>query len=397
MVRQLRATSRADLRRETGVNTHFCFTPSVYSPDGTPDPLILDRVKAAGVGMVRERLWPNNPAQRAAFTDLTDAGVGLYLFVGDVNYPPEQARADVAALAETSYAGSVVALCGPNEPNAAGGNAWPDRVVAIQEAIWREVFATRSLASHVAVVGTALKHNVADVDADYRALAKAGVRRWCDAGDFHFYPGNAGPFRNAGEEVRASQAYGDLPMWHSETGWTGADTSPELAAMFSVEALLRNHLTGIVGTILYELADEWPTNGRISQHEGRFGLVTARDTKPAFTRMRSLLAPHDGREAFPGWLAEYARGVESDAGVVVTSEGDGRWTVYLLRASQPTATLVLPPGHTLDEAVPRCNPAGERSDGYSVVLDSMSVVHVTAATSNSARTALRPPVPVLVG
>lgn len=325
-----------------GANTHFLSDPSVYTVNGVPNPAMINALEYLEIGYIRERYWPHDPGQNAAFAALAQRGVGLFLFIGDMTYTPERVRADVLALANSAVADSVVAVCGPNEANKSQDGSWPARAVTIQQAIHTEVFAHPSFARHVAVVGPALMHNVADIDRDYRALRSAGIMRWCDAGDFHFYPGNGGPHLNEGEAQRARQAFGNLPLWHSETGWTGADTDPATAGMFSVEALLRNRLSGIVGTVLYEFADE---SEYVEGREGLFGLRTATQPKPAYSLIHTLLATRDGNQTFRGELANYAPGVPSDAGVVVTGEGAGKWTVYLMRREQDRATIIFDPKH----------------------------------------------------
>lgn len=338
--RQLTVTSRARLRAGAGVNTHFCLDPSVYTRYQVPNPTILQSLRDLDIGYIRERWWPGDPGQHAALMSLSMSKVGFFLFIGDMSYTPDRVRAEVAALAQAPFADSVVAVCGPNEANAAQDGAWPGRAVAIQQAIYEEVQRHPAFARQVKVVGPALKHVVADIDADFRALGAAGIIRWCDVGDFHFYPGNAGPRLNAAEARRAAQAFGPLRVFHSETGWTGSDTDPYTAGRFSVEALLRNHLTGIAGTVLYELADESPYKpGR----EGLFGLRTPTQPKPAYGRIRTLLATRDGGQRIDAWLGDYAQGVPCDAGAVVTSEGAGAWTVYLLRNNQPRATIFVVP------------------------------------------------------
>ena len=340
MTRPLKATARRHLRQGAGANTHFWLDPSVYTLNETPNLAVLRAIDYLKIGYIRERYWPHDPGQVAAFSWLSATKVGLFLFIGDMSYTPDRVHAEVAYLATSPIADQVVGVCGPNEANKDQSSPWPAKAVEIQQAIYTEVFRHPSFARHVAVVGPALMHNVQDIDRDYRALRAAGIMRWCDAGDFHFYPGNAGPHLNAGEAQRARQAFGNLPLWHSETGWTGADTPPATAGMFSVEALLRNRLTGIVGTVLYEFADE---SQYLEGREGLFGLRTPTQPKPAYGRIHTLLALPDGNQPFNGWLADYAPGVPSDVGAVVTSEGDGHWTVYLMRQEQDSATIVFDP------------------------------------------------------
>lgn len=340
MTRPLKATARKHLRKAAGANTHFLLDPSVYTRNEVPNPAIIAAIDYLRVGYVRERYWPNDPGQKAAFAMLAKRGVGLFLFIGDMTYPTERVRAEVAALARSPVADSVVAVCGPNEANKQQGSSWPAKAVDIQRAIHTEVFNHPAFSRHVAVVSPALMHNVPDIDRDYRALRAAGIIRWCDAGDFHFYPGNAGPHLNHSEAIRARQAYGRLPLWHSETGWTGADTPPAVAGKFSVEAVLRNRLSGIVGTVLYEFADE---SQFMPGREGLFGLRTPFQPKPAYSMLHTLLALPDGNLRFDGWLTDYSSGVRSDVGAVVTSEGHDAWTVYLMRRNQNRATIVFNP------------------------------------------------------
>jgi hypothetical protein len=374
----LKTTLRSDLRPGCGVNTHFCFNPSVYSRGTTPNPDLIQALIDLKIGVIRERYWPHNVAQQKAFQQLTDAGIGLYLFIGDIGSTTASVQSDAKALAATPYASSVVGVCGPNEPNAGGGKVWPSKVVSLQQALYSEVNEYKSLKG-AGIVGPVLKHNVANIDADYQALAAAGVGRWCDVGDFHYYPGNAGPSGNAREAQRAGQAYGKLSLWQSETGWTGADTDPATAARFSVEALLRNHLTGMVGTIIYELADE---SQYVQGREGVFGLRKPDGPKPAYLAVQKLLATPDGRELFDGSLAPYSQGVESDCEGVVTSEGQGNFTVYLLRGKQMSATLELPPQFKCDTGSLAYGASGTRL--YSIPLkETMTTVQVSRTVSTS--------------
>ena len=373
MSTEMTITAREHLRDGAGANTHFCFNPSVYSVGLDPNPLVVKAIIELGVGVIRERWWPKNRAQQAAFASLAKAGIGFYLFIGDIGSTIAEVRADVVALAQSPIAASVVAVCGSNEPNGHGGTTWPGKVTALQQAIHTEVFNQPALADHVAVVGPALKHNVPHLDADYQAVAAAGIQRWCDVGDFHFYPGSAGPSYNAGEADRAGQAYGPLSLWHSETGWTGDDTDPAVAGRFSVEALLRNHLSGVVGTILYELADE---SQYVRGREGVFGLMTPIVPKPAYQRIQALLATPDGHEDFPGLLGDTALGVPTDTDAVVTSEGKSTWTVYLLKGKDDSVTLILPPELSSDTGTVSWGAGGNRRYLIKLV-DTMTVVQVT--------------------
>jgi hypothetical protein len=360
------------------VNTHFCFNPSIYSVGKKPNPDMISAITALGVSYIRERWSPTNVAQQTAFKQLAAAGIRFYLFVGDMTYSQADIANDVAALAASPFVNSVEAVCGPNEPNKNGGTTWPKKVTTLQSAIYNSVFGAMSygqFAPDVSVVGPALKHNVPDVDADYQAVAAAGVQRWCTVGDFHYYPGNGGPITNDDEAVRAGQAYGPLPLWQSETGWTNADTTPEDAARMSVEAYLRNHLSGIVGTLIYELADE---SQYVPGREGLFGLISPTGDKLGYDMVQTLLATPDGGEQFPGSLAPTSTGVDSDALSVVTSEGNGNWTVYLMKQTQNKVNLVLPQTYAADLGKMSLNSDGTAK--YTISFDeTMMIVHVGPA------------------
>lgn len=344
MTTALVTTPRRDLRGGAGVNTRFWLDPSVYSEHGRPRPRILNAIYDLGVGYVREWWRPHSLAQKAAFTALADNGVGVHLYIGDLTYTPAQAAADVAALARAPFVDAVIAISGPNEPNSQGGDGWAQKAVALQRAIYSEAFDHPALA-RVAIVGSALKENVADLDADYRALADAGIARWCTAGDFHCYPGDDGAVAIAREARRSHQAYGRMLLWNSETGWTTAEIDERLAGRFAVEALLRNHLDGIAGTIVYGMADE---SEYLPGRKGYYGLMTATRPKSGYEDIQALLTPRDGHERFPGFLGQYSDGVESDVGAVVTSEGNSQWTVHFLRNEQDHVTLLLPAKYCSD-------------------------------------------------
>lgn len=373
MTTALKTTAREHLRDGAGANTHFCFTPSVYAVDGVPNPHIIAMIKDLGVGFIRERWWPQNKAQQKAFASLAEAGVGFYLFVGDIGATVAEVRAEVALLAQSPIASSVIAVCGANEPNSHGGSSWPGHVTDLQQAIYTEVFNQPALADHVAVVGPSLKHNVPNVDADYQAVKAAGIQRWCDVGDFHFYPGNTGPILNEEEAERAGQAYGEMSLWHSETGWTEADTNRDMSGRFSVETYLRNHLTGIVGTIIYGLADE---GEYVEGREGMFGMMEAVKAKPAYEKVRTLLATKDGAQEFPGSLGDTASGVPTDTEAVVTSEGNDKWTVYLLKQKQANATLILPSNLSADTGTLSRGAGGNKRYGIKLS-QTMTVVQVS--------------------
>jgi hypothetical protein len=358
----LLVTPRSNLRTVCGVNTHFNWENTAYSEKKAPRQKVIEALRQLGVGMIRERFAPGNSPQKQAFDALAEAGIKFYITIGTIRSTPQEVQSDIEALAKSDIAPSVIAICGPNEVNASGNAVWPEKAVAVQKIIFDEVSRYPTL-KHAFVVGPVLKHNVRHLDDDYKALCAAGIQQYCNRGDFHFYPGNWGPAGdskhpgNVEECTRATQAYGKLIMFNSETGWTLHQTDPEMAGRFSVEAYLRNYLHGLCGTFLYEFIDEGQTKGK---HEGYFGLLKEDCTpKPAYSMVQSLLATKDGSEAFPGHLA-----VGDDAQTVVTSEGNGHWTVYLLRSEKTNASVLLPAGYECD-------------GGSSVHLaNSLTIIHV---------------------
>lgn len=342
----LPTTPRRELAARCGANVHFVFNPSVFAVGNKPNPDMIDFIIKSGLGYIRERWRPGNKAQAAAWTQLAEAGVRFFTFIGDPNASVDEVASDTADLAKSPFAKAVKGVCGPNECNKHQNDTWPKKTVKLQQAIFQNVDKFRSkFADDVEVVSACLKHNVPSLDADYLKIGAAGIQQWCTQADFHFYPGNKGPISNAGEATRARQAFGDLPLWHSETGWTGADTDPDNAGRFTVEAYMRNYLTGIVGTHIYELADEGQyVNGR----EGKFGMCRPAFPKLAYTWTSMVLTTPDGNEEFPGWLGEFSAGVNSDSQAVVLSNGAGYFSVHLLKIKQDQVTLVLPAGYDSD-------------------------------------------------
>lgn len=342
----LPTTPRESLRAVCGVNVHFVFNPSVFAVGTNPDPDMINFIIKSGVRYIRERWRPGNKAQFAAWTQLADAGVRFYTFIGDTSSSLDEITSDTTALANSPIAKAVKGVCGPNECNSSQNDTWQDKTVKIQKTIFQTVDKYAPMfADDVEVVSACLKHNVPNLDGDYVKIAAAGIQPWCTQADFHYYPGNGGPISNANEASRARQAFGSLPLWHSETGWTGADTTPDNAGRFTIEAFLRNYLTGIVGTIIYELADE---GQYVSGREGKFGMCEPAFPKLAHTWTSHLLTTPDGNEDFPGWLADFSEGVESDSQAVVVSDGAGYFTVHLLKIKQGYVNLTLPPGYASD-------------------------------------------------
>src|SRR4051812_29761463 len=113
MARALPTTPRADLRAGAGVNTKFAVDPSVYTLNGVPNAELIQSIIDLGIGYIRERWYRQDPGQDAAFRPVTQAGVGLFMYIGRIEtYTPAMAAADVASLAESPFADSVVAVCG---------------------------------------------------------------------------------------------------------------------------------------------------------------------------------------------------------------------------------------------------------------------------------------------
>jgi hypothetical protein len=352
----LTVTPRADLRAACSVQIHGAWS-APWNNGQTPNASLIEAIIGLGVGLVRDSLWCHNTAQQRWHKALADAGIGLWLNV--VADRAQYAAADIAYLAGLPYADAVKALGGLNEPNAYPNDTWPAHTVAVQMELQKaaDLFLPDAL-----VVGPALKHEHVDYDADLKALAVAGIAEWCDTLDHHFYPSAEGPAANARERARAEAGYGAPVGTQSETGQTDTQCKDAgLKARWSVETYLRNYLDGVRLTSLYSLVDD---------STGLFGLVG----KPAETAVRELLATPDGGEDFPGWLAQHPE--PSDARYVCTSEGGGKWTVYLLRGNDPTATLVLPGrGYKVDVGTETVGPRGNERELE--LLDSLTVVHVS--------------------
>jgi hypothetical protein len=372
-------TPRSALRAECGWNSHFCWDPSNYSKDGVVNEKLVQAAIDLGAGLCRERWFPNDKQQQQVFVRLGEAGIRLFTTMADMGSKPGDIEVLVDKLVDSPILPYVQAVTGPNEMNGNQGAKWVANANTIQRALYTTVRSYPEL-SNVEVVSGSLKHNVKDYDADLSALAETGYYAWCDAADMHYYPGRSGPVTNKGERERVRQCFWHLDTYHSETGWTEADTEQAFSGPGTVETYLRGYLDPTVkATFIYELIDEKPiTEGR----EGMFGMLGKNvSPKLAYSMAQELLRPrHEPEQPFPGWLSH----PEDQAVVldyVVTSEGDGCWTVYLLRSeaenASSTVTIMLPgsTSYGIDIGTVKVGSAGNRR--YTITLDSpLTIAHV---------------------
>jgi hypothetical protein len=87
---RLPVTTREALRARAGACTHLNYSDGVYHDDQDIPQQIIDW----GLGLIRTRA-SGSAQQRAAFETLADAGVGLYLDVGDMTYDVGKIAADI--------------------------------------------------------------------------------------------------------------------------------------------------------------------------------------------------------------------------------------------------------------------------------------------------------------
>jgi hypothetical protein len=321
-----RRLTRADI--VAAANTHFCWgDPNPYRPSVD----VANSLLSWGITALRERWFPRNRAQQDGFSAFCAGGGRLYLVMGAMDSSLAEITDDMQTWRSSKFVDYTLGISGPNEPNKGENTTWPDALKKRQQVIWDQ------RVSGVDVCAGALMHNVSDYDGDLLTMVSSGIVDLADHGDFHNYPAAKGPLGNESEVVRARQAYGEMDLWQSETGWTTQQTGPDDQARWVAEAILRGHLReGMAGTIIYEALDNVKNEG---QHSGNFGPDWSAWVTPMVTGF-------DGTREFPGWLADYSKNVPYDGQFVATADADAGWTLYLLadeNSTQEHYTLVMPP------------------------------------------------------
>ena len=200
-----------------------------------------------------------------------------------------------------------IGIEGMNEPNHNRDESpvradWAAATVAYQKVIHDFVRSTPEL-SHVAVIGPSLQMGGADPLVDFQALAVAGVTACMDWAGMHSYPAGLKPDSKVDTRLGyVRDAWGSVPTWVSETGYTNAMAAPmvgprpvpfDVAAAYGPRSLVDYFSRGS-NSVRYELLSEPdPTN---AEPEYSYGLLhcpsndpSTWTVKPEYTVMRDFL------------------------------------------------------------------------------------------------------------
>ena len=273
------AATRRQLRAAYGVVVH---------PSWAKDPMYgqtdrwMGQLADLGVKQIRGLVVPHQQECRRTARLCRRYGIKwLMPVVPAWRLTPAQARERVNQIAD-GYADVVLGLEGVNEPNNTGARRWARRTVAIQRAIW-EARNDNPALEGVPVLGPAMHDRVEDVNdgAGYRALARRGIRRYCDVASLHSYPRGGEVTTGLAERLRLLDiAFKGKPVWITETGWTTYDgssgqrrTTERTAARHGADAIsaIVEH-PRVEKAFRYELLDD---RGTGSNPESRYGLIRA--------------------------------------------------------------------------------------------------------------------------
>ena len=239
-----------------------------------------------------------------------------------------------------------IAIEGMNEPNHNRDGSpvrsdWAAATVAYQKVIWDFVTTTPEL-SHVSVIGPSLQMGGADPLTDFTALATAGLPDHLHYAGMHSYPAGLKPDNKVDTRLDyVRTAWGRVPTWVSETGYTNAMAAPmvgprpvplDVAATYGPRSLLEYYSRGC-NSARYELLSEPdPSN---AEPEYSYGLLHCPGIDPATWTVKP---EYDIMRDFLGALKDSAPShVPAPVPLQVTAPSTVKW--ILTAKSDGTTTL----------------------------------------------------------
>ena len=285
-----------------GVCSHPNFTVTAYGDTAA----WVDRLGTLGAAYFRGLYVHQLPSTMLTATEARRRGIGWLATVApsDWSLPQDQLQARLTHIRDNA-ANVIIAIEGVNEPNnVRGGGAragdWAERTVATQKAIYEFVQAEMP---GTPVVGPSLHAAVPTAYDDHLRLGELGVQEYFDYAGLHRYPDGNYPTYRVDERLDwIRKAFGDVPTWITETGYTnalgsqsGQNPVPEdVSAAYAAISLLELYRRGC-RSVRYELLDDPDPDRR--EIEANFGLwrtasldAASWTEKPEVGAMQSFLA-----------------------------------------------------------------------------------------------------------
>lgn len=296
-----------DYARSFNINTHYSHGGSTYQTLPQAVQLAIN----LGVHSVRDRLKINNAGtpssteQISAFRELQAAGVKIHSTVGELGDSRDRIVQYLDAMRNLGGPQMFASIGGVNEPNKGHPAGWVQDTVNHQCRIWNNSADLRS--AGVDVVGPSLYDQGGSPEADFQALADAGIGACMSHGDFHRYPRGTVPTNGLAERVEWSSIMsGGKPTYATETGYNtatwitdrGNPVSPAVQGIYLPRAMAEFFKAGVAKTFVYSLLDD-PTLS--DDWESEWGIVEPDGApKPAYKALKYIAGLVKTAPQYPG-------------------------------------------------------------------------------------------------
>jgi hypothetical protein len=217
-----------ELRRTYGVGV----LPATSAPAYGHVDAYLQRLADLGAAYVRGRYRPEAPDTARIVEQCRALGLKWLMSVIPENWAMSERRLKGVLVHIRDHAADVcLGIEGMNEPNHNRDGSpvrpdWPQLTVGYQRVIRTFLDQTPSMAGAVSV-GPSLQMGAKDPTPDFFALRDAGLPEFLDHAGLHSYPSGWGPAMFVDQRLGwVRDAWGDVPVWVTETGYHTARKAP---------------------------------------------------------------------------------------------------------------------------------------------------------------------------
>jgi len=287
--------SAAGFRDSVGVNTHIAYYDTAYGDWSK----IVQRLDELGIDHLRDSAYANPAPEWHDWNVRYDQAVELAaahgkrfdFLMGSPGFSGGSLE-DLAQAVAGPLRPAAEAIEAPNEFDNSGVADWPTELRSYVQALHDRAKGDPAL-SPLPLIGPSFARG--DSPAKMGSVADA-----VDLGNLHPYTGGLAPTQDHTSHELASAALvsGNHPTMATEAGFhnalsatSGQPPVPEdVAAIYTLRALLEHYDAGIQRTYLYELIDEKP-NPAADDAEQHFGLLrNDYSLKPAAIALQNLLS-----------------------------------------------------------------------------------------------------------